>query len=87
MDPDPSPIIKLINSLRKRGFVKEANILEELFTVEPPHARTALVTDCPICGGQRGNKCELCKGTGELVSIVADDEEDQRIVEELKLKE
>lgn len=86
MDPDPH-IVKIINSLRKRGFVKEAGILEDIFTTEPPHKK-ALVTECPICGPVEADpNCVLCDGSGELVSIVPDDEEDKRIADALKLKE
>jgi hypothetical protein len=85
MDPDPSPIHKIIKSLKKRGFVKEANILEDLFIVEPPR-QTGIAVDCPICGGKKGLPCALCEGAGELVSAVPDDEEDQRITQELDLK-
>lgn len=88
MDPDPSNIIKIIQSLKKRGFEKEANVLEEIFAPEPPHKK-ALVTECPICGPdpkQADPNCVLCEGSGELVSVVPDDDEDQRVLEELKLK-
>lgn len=83
MDPDPSNIIKIINSLRKRGFEKEANGLEEFLSIEP---KKMFIADCPICGDKPEPNCVLCDGTGELSSSVGDDEEDQRVLEELKLK-
>lgn len=83
MDPDAN-INKLINFLKRRGFVKEANILEDVFT-EPEQKK--LITDCPICGPTKADSnCILCDGTGEIVSIVPDDTEDERVIEELKLK-
>jgi hypothetical protein len=84
MDPEPSHIIKILKLLRQRGFSKEANVLEDLFSVEPPHKKV-LVTDCPICGNVPDPNCVLCDGSGELSSVVADDEEDARITDELKL--
>lgn len=87
MDPEPSTISKLINSLKKRGFEKEAGVLEEIFVEPAP--KHALVTECPICGPdpkQADPNCVLCDGSGELVSIVPDDDEDQRVLDELKLK-
>lgn len=85
MDPEPSNISKIIKSLKKRGFEKEAHVLEELFSVEPAHKKV-LVTDCPICGNEPDPSCVLCDGTGELSSAVGDDDEDQRVLDELKLK-
>jgi len=82
---DPDPLSKIIKSLRKRGFIKEANILEDLFEVKPS-PQMALITECPICGPEKGLPCALCHGAGELVSIVADDEEDQRVTKELAPK-
>ena len=82
---DPEPIHKIINSLRKRGLVKEANILEEIF-VTPPK-KVELVTQCPICGSEPDPECLLCEGSGELISQAPDDEEDQRVQKELGLKE
>lgn len=84
MDPDPN-LSKIINLLKKRGFGKEADVLEE-FLVERPQQQ-ALVTACPICGPtDPESDCVLCDGSGELVSVVPDDDEDARVVKELKLK-
>jgi len=85
MDPEPSHINKIIQSLKKRGFTKEANVLEEIF-IPPTHKKIELVTDCPICGSQPEPNCVLCDGTGELSSSVGDDDEDARVMKELELK-
>lgn len=84
MDPDPLYFTKLVQSLKKRGFTKEAHSLEEFLAVEPE--KNELITVCPICGNEPEPECVLCDGSGEIVSIAPDDMEDQRVKEELNLK-
>jgi hypothetical protein len=76
-------LTRFLHSLRARGFVKQANILETLF---PKNTETELVTQCPICGSEGQEGCLLCDGSGELVSALEDDQEDIRIQKELAIK-
>jgi hypothetical protein len=77
-------IQKLIQSFNKRGLTKQASILEE-FIQEIPQEE--IITPCPICGDEPEIECLLCDGTGILISTTPNDEEDERVQEELKIKE
>ncbi len=85
MNPDDEHISKFIKLLLSRGFEKEAGFFEELFMPKPTPME--FVTSCPICGNEPSPECVLCDGTGELVSVVPDDDEDIRVIEELGKKQ
>jgi hypothetical protein len=75
-------INKMMNVLKKYGFTKEANIVSKLFAPK----QLEVEVSCPICLDDPDEDCVLCNGSGEIVSIVKDDNEDNRIQKELKIK-
>lgn len=81
---DTDPISKIISLFKLRGLDKEANILETIFSDLP--TKPQLISECPICGDMPEEDCVLCDGSGELFSTTPDDDEDQRILEELSIK-
>lgn len=75
---------KMIVMLKKHGKIKESNFIENIFT----KPILEIMMTCPICQDTQHTdpECVLCDGTGEIISVVDDDEDDKKVNEELKIK-
>lgn len=66
----------------KRNMLKAANLIDVILPVD----EQADVTECPICEPDNIDaKCLICHGTGQMLSTTQNDEEDQRVMQELNI--